>query len=333
MARRKERLDRGIKVRSEDIYALNSWREILYLIAPRVVPVVGLLALAAIVNPYWQRVLISTAMFGLLAISWDVLASTGMVSLGQALFFGVGAYVAGSINHYLGWPAFVTIPLATVVGGAICTLLLLPVLRLRGIYFAMVTLILPLMIERIIEATKILGGTEGLSGLDSLPGQRVEIAVAMVVLWVALFGFRRLMGSDYGLVLKGINDNDRAVMSAGFNIHWRKAQALFLAGSTGAFAGAFMTHAYMFVGMPVFALDYSILPIAASAVGGLGTLAGPTLGAFILVPMSEFLRGLGGLRIVIYAVLLVVFTVGLPEGVFPYLRRKYQQFERWVEVE
>ena len=85
--------------------------------------------------------------------------------------------------------------------------------------------------------------------------------------------------------------------------------------------------------MPVFALDYSILPIAAAAVGGMGTLAGPLLGCFILVPLNELLRGLGGMRTVIYAVLLVVFTVGLPEGIFHYIKRKYTQFERWVEVD
>jgi branched-chain amino acid transport system permease protein len=121
-------------------------------------------------------------------------------------------------------------------------------------------------------------------------------------------------------------------MNAGINIYWFKAQTLFIASSIGAFAGAFMTHVYMFVGMPVFALDYSILPIAAAVVGGPGTMAGATLGAFILVPLSELLRGIGGLRIVIYGLFLVVFIVALPEGIFHYIQRKYHQFERWVEV-
>jgi branched-chain amino acid transport system permease protein len=94
-----------------------------------------------------------------------------------------------------------------------------------------------------------------------------------------------------------------------------------------------MTHVYMFVGMPVFALDYSILPIAAAVVGGPGTLVGATLGAVILVPLSEALRGIGGLRIVFYGCFLVVFIVALPEGIFHYVQRKYHQFERWVEVE
>ena len=320
-------------MRSSDIFALCSWREMLYLAGPRLLPVVACLLLPAALGVYWQKVLLSVAVFALLAMSWDMLAQTGMISLGQALFFGVGAYGAGLMDHYWHLPPWVTLPAAALAGGVICTLLLLPVLRLRGIYFSMVTLIVPLMMVRIIEATKIFGGTEGLSGMTPLPSRWLEAYVAMAVLLAVLFGFRRLLASDYGLVLRGICDNDRSVINAGINIYRFKAQALFMAGCVGAFAGAFMTHVYMFVGMPVFALDYSILPIAAATVGGVGTLAGPLLGAFILVPLNEWLRALGDIRIVMYAVLLVVFTVGLPEGVFHYLARKYNQFERWTEVD
>jgi len=333
MERRKERIDRGIKARSSDIFALSSWREMLYLAAPRLLPVVGLVVLSLALSVYWQRVLLSVSVFALLAISWDILAQTGMISLGQALFFGTGAYLSGIMNHYWGWPPYITIPLATIVGGLMCTIFLIPVLRLRGIFFSMVTLVLPLMLVRIIEATRIFGGTEGLSGLTALPSRWVEIYVLIIVLLSALFGFRRLMNSDFGLILKGINDNDRSVMNAGINVYWFKIQVLFIASSIGAFAGAFLTHVYLFVGMPVFALDYSILPIASAVVGGMGTLAGSMLGAFILVPLSEILRGLGGLRIVIYGLFLVVFTVAIPEGIFHYIQRKYHQFERWVEVE
>jgi branched-chain amino acid transport system permease protein len=333
MPKRKERIDRGIKARSQDIFALSSWREMLYLAAPRLIPLAALLLLPLVLGVYWQKVLLSTAVFGLLAISWDILAHTGMISLGQALFFGMGAYCAGVLNHNFGLSPFLTLPAATVLGGLISTALLLPVLRLRGIYFSMVTLILPLMLVRIIEATKIFGGTEGLTGLTPLPSSWIELYLIAGALLAALFGFRRLMASDYGLILRGINDNDRSVTNAGININRYKVQALLIASSVGAFAGAFMTHVYMFVGMPVFALDYSILPIAAVVVGGPGTFAGAALGAFILVPLSELLRGFGGLRIVLYGVFLVVFIVALPEGIFHGIQRKYHQFERWVEVE
>ena len=333
MKKRKERIDRGIKVRSGDIFALSSWREMAYLAAPRLIPIIGCLVLPFFLSIYWQKVLLSVAVFALLAISWDILAQSSMVSLGQALFFGMGAYSAGVLNHYFGLSPFITIPLATILGGFICTVLLLPVLRLRGIYFAMVTLIIPLMLVRVIEATKIFGGTEGLSGLGALPSKWIELYLVLAALLAALFGFRRMMQSDYGLVLRGINDNDRSVINAGINIYWMKVQALFISSAIGAFAGAFMTHVYMFVGMPVFALDYSILPIASAVIGGPGSLAGAMFGAFLLVPLSELLRGLGGLRIVFYGLFLVIFIVALPEGIFHYIQRKYHQFERWVEVD
>jgi len=333
MKRRKERIDRGIKARSEDIFALSSYREMLYLLVPRAIPVVGLLGVSLFLSPYWKEVFISTAVYALLAISWDLLISAGLISLGQSLFYGIGSYVAGALNYYWGWSPLFTIPVATVVGGLLCTILLLPVLRLRGIYFAMVTLVLPLMLMRLVEATRILGGTEGLTGLTPFPSPLMSLYVIQIALLIALFGFRRIIDSDYGLVVRGINDNDRSVMSAGINIYWYKTQILFLGAAVGSFAGAFGTHVDMFAGMPGFALDYSLLPVASAVVGGMGTFAGPLLGAFILVPLSEILRALGALRIVFYGLFLVVFIVALPEGIFPYMQRKYHQFERWVEIE
>jgi branched-chain amino acid transport system permease protein len=330
---RKERIARGIKARSDDIYALASYREMWYLLFPRLVPILGIAALSYFLPLYWKKVIITTSIFAMLAVSWDFLSSCGMLSLGQALFFGIGSYTAGSLNHFLGLPIYLTLPIATVVGGFLSTILLLPVIRLRGIYFAMVTLILPLMLMRLIEATKILGGTEGITGLSPFPNTWLEISAIMVAMWLALFALRRFIASDYGLIFVSIRDNDRATMASGINIYAFKARALFIGSSICAFCGAFMTHSYQFTGMPVFAMEFSILPIAASAIGGIGTLAGPLLGAFILVPLSELLREFGTLRIVFYGLILVVCVVALPEGIFHYLSRKYNEMERWVKIE
>ena len=93
-----------------------------------------------------------------------------------------------------------------------------------------------------------------------------------------------------------------------------------------------MVHFYMWAGISLFALDFSIIPIAATVIGGGGTLVGPVLGCLILVPISELLREFGTLRIVFYALILVAFIMFNSEGIMVYAQRKYQQFERWVKV-
>ncbi|WP_172684156.1 branched-chain amino acid ABC transporter permease, partial [Desulfosarcina cetonica] len=199
----------------------------------------------------------------------------------------MGAYLVGLINHRWGLPVPISLPAAGLLGGIAGTLLLLPALRLRGVYFSMVTLIIPLMLTRVIEATGSFGGTEGIDGITPLPSVGLDIYLAEGMLLAAMFGFRRMLDADYGLVLQAIGNDDRSVISAGLNIYWFKAQALFMASVTGAFTGAFMAHVSRSTGVSVFALDYSILPIAAAVVGGTGSLAGATLGALILVPLAE----------------------------------------------
>jgi branched-chain amino acid transport system permease protein len=88
----------------------------------------------------------------------------------------------------------------------------------------------------------------------------------------------------------------------------------------------------MWAGISQFALDFSIIPIAGTVIGGGGTLVGPVAGCLILVPISELLRAFGTLRIVFYALILMAFTILRSEGLIPYGQRKYHQFERWVKV-
>ena len=329
---RKKRLDRGIKARSDTLFAIASKKDMLYLLMPRALPVLALLVLPLLLKGYWGKVLVYACMYGLLALSWDLMASCGLFSLGQALFFGMGAYLAGTLNHYFHVPPVITVPAATIGGGLVCAALLAPVVRLRGVYFAMITLMLPLLLIKVIDATGVFGGTHGLPSLSPFSSDILATYLAVAGFLCCLFVFRRVINSDYGLVLRAIRDDDRAVMSGAINIYWRKIQAIFISGCVGAFAGALMTHHYQFLGMSAFALDYSILPVAAVAFGGPGTFAGAALGSMVLVPLSEALRALGGLRMAIYCGILILSIVGLPEGVFHYMARKYHQFERIVEV-
>lgn len=331
--RRKERLDRGIKVRTDGLYALMSWRELSYLILPRLVLIVGMLILPLVMPSYWQRVISYVCIYALLALSFDFLAHfLGLVSLGGAFFVGTGGYLAAVLNSSFGLPPLLTIPISTLVGAVICTIALLPCLPLRGVYFAIVTLMYPLFLKRMIEALDILGGTEGIFGVASFANPWVEQYFMILMVLLFLFGTRRLVNLDIGLVFRAVKDNDQAVRASGMSITFYKAIAVYIASAMGCLGGACLVHMYMWAGMSLFALDFSILPIAATVIGGGGTLVGPVLGCLILVPISELLREIGTLRIVFYSLILVAFIVFRSEGIMVYGQRKYHQFERWVKV-
>ncbi len=332
--RRKERLDRGIKVRSEGIYALMSWRELSYLFLPRVALIGGLLILPLVMpSMYWQRVISIVCIYALLALSFDFLAHyVGLVSLGGAFFIGTGSYIAAILNTSFGLPPIFTIPIATMLGAVICTVLLLPCLPLRGVYFAIVTLMYPLLLARVIEALDILGGTDGIVGIESFTNRWMEQYFIIVMVLVLLFGTRRLVNQDIGLVFRAVKDNDQSVRASGMSVTRYKTIAVFIASGIGCLAGAYLVHLYMWAGLSTLALDFSILPIAATVIGGSGTLVGPVLGAFILVPISELLRAFGTLRIVFYALILLAFIIFRSEGIMVYGQRKYHQFEKWIKV-
>lgn len=332
---RKERIDRGLKVRTEGMYAISSFQEIFYLIGPRLLLIVGVLLLPLFLElaPYWKRVVNIMCVYAILALAFDFLANyVGLVCLGGALFIGVGGYLSAILNAYVGLPFWLSIPVATVGGAFVCTAIILPCLPLRGVYFAIVTLMYPILFSRIIEALDILGGTNGISGVDSFPHEYVEQYAIIAVMLIALFAMRRLVNEDVGLVLRGVKDNDQSVRASGINITYMKSLAVFIASLLGCFGGAYLAHLYMWAGLSLFALDFSIIPIAAVVIGGGGTLIGAVIGSFILVPLSEFLRVFGTLRIVIYCAALTGFIVFKSEGIMVYLQRKYHQFERWVKV-
>ena len=331
--RRRKRLDRPIKVRTEGLYALSSWGEMAYLMFPRALLIVGLFVLPFFLDLYWQRVMCAAGIYALLALAFDFLAQfVGLVCLGGALFVGAGGYISGLLNTSLGWHPLICIPLGTLGGAVFSTVVLIPALRLRGIYFAIVSFMLPLFAVYIIIALSVFGGTQGISALDTLPNTWFEIYFIFAAVLMALFLLRRLVNEDMGLILRGIKDNDQAVKASGISITNYRIRAVFIAALIGSFGGAYLSHLYGWLGISLFAMDFSILPIAAAVMGGLGTLAGPVLGALLLTPLSEALREFGQLRVVVYSLVLIAFIVYKPEGILSWLQRKYHQFEHWEDV-
>lgn len=268
---RKERIDRGVRVRASGLYAISSWREMLYLMGPPLALIIGVILLPVILElaPYWKRVINIMCVYALLALSFDFLANyVGLVCLGGAFFVGVGGYLSAIFNVYLHFPVYLSIPLATICGAFICTFLLMPCLPLRGVYFAIVTLMYPLLATRVIEALDILGGTNGITGLDSLPNEYVEHYAIILMTLFFLYAMRRFVNQDVGLVIRGVKDNDQAVKASGISVTKMKAFAVCIAAFMGCFGGAYMSHMYMWSGLSMFALDFSIIPMASVVIGG-----------------------------------------------------------------
>ena len=176
------------------------------------------------------------------------------------------------------------------------------------------------------------GVRTALSGWMDFTNKWIEQYLLVGGLLILLFFLRRLVTEDIGLVFRGVKDNDQAVKASGISITTYKAIAVYITAALGCLAGACLAHLYMWAGISQFALDFSIIPIAATVVGGAGTLVGPVIGCLILVPISELLRDFGTLRIAVYAIILMAFIVFKSEGIMVYCTRKYHQFERWVSI-
>ena len=332
---RKKRIDRCVKVRADSIYAISSYKELAFLYTPRLLLIIGTLLLPILVSSlYWSKVLCLVGIYALLAIGLDFLANfVGLVCLGMALFVGAGGYISGMLNATLGWSPILTIPIGTVVGAFICTILLLPCLPLRGVYFAVVSFMYPLVAARIIAATGAFGGTDGIFGLSMLPNIWVNQYVVLGLVLISTFALRRLVNEDIGFVFRGIKENEQSIKASGISITSYKALGLFMAALMGCFAGAYLSHLYGWVGLSLLAMDFSIFPLAAVVLGGPGTIVGALIGTLILVPASEMMRAFAGLRIIFYSMLIVSFIIFWRQGLLNWLRRKYEQFEYEVRIE
>ena len=274
---RRERLDRGIKVRSDDIFAIASLRDLAWLVVPRLLMILALLAfplLEAVVSGYWQTVILHTLVIALLALSWDLLASAGLVSLGQSLFVGAGGYVAGYLNARHGTRPALDAPCRD---------------RRRGGAFHRPALPAAAAARNLLrhDHLRAAAPAHARGGDHRIPRRyggdlRSHAAARAHDRALSrdggrprhLYAYRRLASSDYGLVFHAIRDNDRAVMAAGYDIQWCKAQAVFLAALPATFAGAFVTHHYQFVGMPAFAMEYSTCRSPARWSAGPGASSG-----------------------------------------------------------
>ena len=246
-------------------------------------------------NNFLIRFLTDILIFSILASSWNIIGGyTGYASFGNVVFFGIGAYSTSILMSNTGLGFFVSMILGGIIAALFALLMGLPILRLKGHYFAIATLGVAEAIKALVQNLNI---TEGNSGIY-LPQPEMSVDgiytfffyVTLIVLALLLFLTSIIFKNKFGYNLKAIRENEDSANSMGINTTIYKSAAFSLSGFFTGLAGGIYAFQQGFIKPePVFNVLITIKMIVMSVFGGLGSLFGPLIGAFTIETISEFL--------------------------------------------
>lgn len=273
---------------------------------------------------YWFGVAGTMMVFAILAVSANLITgTTGLLSLGHAGFYGIGAYTAAMTATAWHWPFYLTIPAAGLVAAGGGILLALPIMRLVGIYFAVATL----AVGEIIHVTLLnwVDFTHGPMGISGIPG----IALAGVfksgnlanyfagagLLIATVFAVHRLTHSYYGNALRSLREDDQCAQAMGLKVVRIKTEAFAFSCFFAGVAGALWAHTTQYISPGDFRFSESILILAMVVVGGLGSIPGALIGALLLVGLPEVLRPFGDYRMIGVGLVMFLSILFLPRGI------------------
>jgi len=303
-----------------------------------------LLALAlvfplAFQRPFLQRMGILILLWALLGLAWNIIGGyAGQVSLGHAIFFGLGAYTSSMLLvrwHVSPWLGMIAGALVAAVAAVIIGW---PTFRLQGHYFAIATIAAGEIFAIVVRNLEWAGGAVGIY----LPLQRGDrlinfqfneskvpyyyIILAMTLMAIAVtYVMER---SRMGYYLRALRADQDAARSLGVPITRYKLYAMVVSAVLSAIAGTFYAQFVLYISPgTVFALMLSVQMCLVAVLGGLGTIVGPIIGALVLIPMSEYTRVFlggrgGGLHLMIYGLLIVIISVAQPDGLVGLFRRR-----------
>jgi branched-chain amino acid transport system permease protein len=299
---------------------------------------VAVTAPAWVWNPYHLHTLIMAGIFGVLALSLNLLLGyTGQLSLGHAAFFGIGAYATGLLTVKLEWSPWIGLLAATLLpalaGWGIGRL----ALKLRGAYFVLLTISFAGVVSLVsVNWMDLTNGPLGLPGVPpvelAIPGLldlslRTKSAYYYLVLAAVVLAYvlcRALVRSRVGRALVALRENETLAESVGIDpTHYLVLAATISAAMAGA-AGGLYAHYTRFVSPEVFLFSYTVTMVIMVVAGGKGTLAGPLVGAVIFTVLPEALRALTSWQwqMLLYGVLLIAVLFFMPRGIVPALQAR-----------
>jgi branched-chain amino acid transport system ATP-binding protein len=271
---------------------------------------------------YQLFILATVALTAMVGIGLNILVGlTGQISLGQAAFFAIGAYVVGIATTKYGisfWPA---LPLAGLVSGLIGTLLAIPALRVRGPYLAMLTIAFGFIVEQVAaEWIGLTGGWNGLSGIDPPSFAGIALAergiafLALLLTLLTLLFYVRLSHSAWGQAMRAVRDSETAAQSIGLNPVVVKTAAFTIAAAIAGIAGGVFAVLNSYISPESFPFTQSILFLLVVMIGGAEYAIGPVIGAVIVVLLPELLSSLAQYRLLFVGLLLLLVLRLAPGG-------------------
>jgi branched-chain amino acid transport system permease protein len=288
-------------------------------------------------RPFPRHVMIMIFLYGALATAWNILAGyCGQISLGHAVYFGLGAYTSTLLVREAALTPWLGMLAGAALAVGISQAIGYPVFRLRGHYFAIATIGFGEIVQTTVLNWDGIGGARGLfvpiKRPDSLlnfqfhESKAVYYYIALGLLALALVATRWIERSRRGYYFRAIREDQDAAASLGVPVAREKHAAMAVSAALTALGGTFWAQYVLFIDPEsVFPLSLSILICLVAVMGGVGSLWGPLLGAAVLVPLSEGTRVLLGgtgkaLDLVIYGALIMVIAVFQPAGLMGLVR-------------
>jgi branched-chain amino acid transport system permease protein len=279
--------------------------------------IVALLPLVVKV-PYWLGVLIVSMYFAIVSAAWNLLAGyTGQFSLAPATFAMIGAYSSGLLYYHFQVSPWIGIPVGVVAAALIGFLLGVVVLRLRGPYLALTTLsfaeITRLVIGNSYDVTR---GDLGLSVPPIFESRLAYYYLFLAVLVAVQLGLYLLVRSRGGLCLQAIRDDEVAAAGRGVNVVRWKTISFALSSAICGLAGGIYVHFIMLASPEIGLILETGLVICMVVIGGMGTLIGPVVGAFLVEISSEAFRDVGVSHLLVFSLMVILIGRFFREGLW-----------------
>lgn len=282
--------------------------------------------LPAMLDSRWLTVATTFVIFTIVALSQDViLGKAGMFNMGQALFFGLGAYTSAICNSLYGIPLLATLPLAIIIPAFFGVLLAGPIIHLRGDYLLVVTIGFNIVFVQVLQNNLggLTGGPNGIFGLDMLeiPGltafqEFTPYYAAVGALLLTLFVIHNLENSKIGRALHYLREDDLAAGSVGINTRVYKIFAFSLGAGIAGLAGTIYANQYSAVSPEAFNFIQSVLFFSIVIVGG-SSVPGILLGVFVMFVLPEIFREFATWRYFIFGFAMIFTMILRPRGIWP----------------